>query len=141
MDQTIRREAIRRTLAHRAGATPNASTVTEAALSTWQQLAARIEPVIGARGVDALFDRSLHLTSKTFPWLAVTADHGNSTASLASLWGSFETREPTVATEASVALLGTFTELLVSLIGESLTERLLGLVWMLPHTPGQEHLP
>ena len=129
-DQLLRRKAIRETLAHRAGGSPNAAAVAEAALGTWRQIAVRLEPVIGARGVDVLFGRSLYLTSKNFPWLASAAVHGNSAASLASLSACFETRDTGAAAEAGFALLVAFTELLASLIGEPLTERLLGAVWV-----------
>jgi hypothetical protein len=81
--------------------------------------------VIGTRGVDILFSRSLHVTSKTFPCLAIAGNYGDSAAPLASVKARIETCELTVATEASYFLLVTFTELLAALIGESLTERLL----------------
>ena len=129
---TVRREALRETLARRAGYAPTTRSVADAALGIWQQMAARLEPVIGAGGVDVLFGRSLHLTGKAFPWLATAGAKGNSAASLGSLKACFEARETQVATEAGVALLAGFTELLAGLIGESLTERLLGTVWMQP---------
>ena len=121
----LRRDAIRATLTQRAGGDPDASAIAEATLNTWHQVAARLAPVIGARGVDVLFSRSLHLTSSAFPWLAITGDHGDSAALLASLKARLAGRETDAATEASHALLVTFTELLATLIGESLTERLL----------------
>ena len=55
-----------------AGEAPDASAIAEATLNTWRQVAARLAPVIGARGVDALFSRSLHVTSQDLPW----AGHG-----------------------------------------------------------------
>ncbi len=129
-DMDRRREAIRRTLAQRAAGAPDAGVAAAATLGTWQQMAERIEPVIGARGVDVLFGRSLQLTSKAFPWLAIGGVPGNSASSLASLRACLETREIAVATDTGVALLVTFTELLATLIGDSLTERLLGAVWL-----------
>ena len=128
-------EAIRRTLAQGAGEAPDASAIAEATLNTWQQVADRLAPVIGARGVDALFSRSLHVTSKTFPWLAMAGNDGNdgnSAALLASLKARLAGQETAAAAEASHALLVNFTELLATLIGESLTDRLLAPVWMPP---------
>jgi hypothetical protein len=51
-------------------------------------------------------------------------------------------QERTVAAEASYTLLVTFTELLATLIGESLTETLLSSVWV-PASPrtDQENVP
>ena len=128
----LRRQAIRTTLAHRAGDAPDASAVAEATLSTWHQVAARLAPVIGARGVDVLFSRALHLTSTAFPWLAMAGVHRDNPAPLASFRACLEARETAVAAEASYALMVTFTELLATLIGESLMERLLGSIWASP---------
>ena len=130
-------EAIRRTLARCAGEAPDASAIAEATLSTWQQVAARLAPLIGLRGVDALFSRSLHVTGKAFPWLAMTGNDVNGAALLASLKACLAGQEAAATAEASHALLVNFTELLVTLIGASLTERLLAPVWM-PPSPESE---
>lgn len=122
--------AIRRTLLNRAAGATDAGAIAEATLGTWRQIAARLAPVIGGRGVDALFGRSLSLATSSFPWLAVAGDHGDSAALLASLKARFAGRETDVAMEASYTLLATFIELLTTLIGEYLTERLLGSVWV-----------
>lgn len=128
-DNDQHREAIRRTLVQRAGDAPDTSAVAEALLSTWRQIATRLAPVIGARGVDAIFRRSLHLTSNVFPWLATAGEQADSTAPLIRFRACLEASEPAAAAEASYALLVTFTELLATLIGESLTDRLLSPVW------------
>ena len=126
------RAAIRTTLARHAGDAPDASAIAEATLGIWHQMTARLVPVIGAQGVDALFSRSLHLTSAAFPWLAIAGNHGEDSATPASLKACLAARETTVAAEASYVLLVTFTELLATLIGECLTERLLRPVWAVP---------
>jgi len=128
----LHHEAIRRTLARSAGDSPDASAIAEATLTTWRQVADRRAPVIGARGVDALFSRSLHVTSKTFPWLAMAGNNGNGAALLAGLKLRLAGQETAAAAEASDALLVNFTELLATLIGASLTERLLAPVWLPP---------
>jgi hypothetical protein len=138
-DRELCREAIRRTLALRAGDAPDASAVAEAALGTWRIVAIRLAPVIGKQGVDVLFNRSLQLTSATFPWLSIARDHEDNAAVLATLKARFAGSEKDAAAEASYTLLVTFTELLTTLIGESLTERLLGPVWAPPSSaPEQE---
>lgn len=131
------REAIRGALARSAGAVPDASAVAEATLGTWRQVAARLAPVIGARGVDALFGRSLHVTSKAFPALAKVQNGGDGAARLAALKACLAGQEPAAAAEAGQALLVNFTELLASLIGAPLTERLLAPIW-LPPSPESE---
>ena len=134
----MRREVIRNTLSARTGGAPDARAVAAALLDTWQNMASRLEPVVGARGVDALFGRALHLAGNTFPWLAATGVRGNSATSLASLKTCFEGQKTSVAMDAACALLATFIELLASLIGESLTERLVGGVWDPSHPETQQ---
>jgi len=132
-----RREAIRRTLARRVGGVPDADAVADAAVDIWHQVADRLTPVIGAQGVDVLYRRSLHLTSSAFPWLANAGDHPAGTTQLASFKARLSDHEPAASAEASYVLLVTFTELLATLIGESLTERLLDPVWE-PQSPASE---
>ncbi|MDR3578710.1 MAG: hypothetical protein P4L44_01965 [Oryzomonas sp.] len=131
------RKTIRIVLADRAGDAPGASAIAEAAIGTWQQVAAQIVPVIGIGGANVLFNRSLHLTCTTFPWLTIPGDHRDSTVLLANLKEQLAGREPDAAAEASYTLLVTFIELLMSMIGDSLTERLLSSVWE-PSSPPSE---
>lgn len=123
-------EAIRRTLMQGAGETADASAIAEATISTCLQVSARLAPVIGTRGVDALFSRSVNVTSKTFPGLTMAGNDGNGAALLTHIKVCLAGQETAVAAEASYALLVTFTELLATLIGKSLTDRLLAPVWM-----------
>jgi hypothetical protein len=132
------RDAIHRTLAQRAGGAPDANAIAEATLTTWHQVAARLSPVIGVRGVDVLFSRSLHLTSTDFPWLAITRGKEDRATQLASLRARLAERETASAAKASSSLLVTFTNLLSGLIGKSLTERLLGPVWAPPAAPAKK---
>jgi hypothetical protein len=124
------REAIRTALAPRVGL-PNADATVAATAATWRLVAAQLAPVIGARGLEVLFGRALHLTSATFPWLTVGGERG-SASPLPSLAECLARQDPASAAEASYALLLTFTELLTTLIGESLTTRLLAPVWASP---------
>ena len=117
-------------LVNRAASAADAGELAEATLCIWRKTAARLAPLLGVRGVDALFGRALHLTTSSFPWLAVAGDHGDSAALLATLKARFAHREMDVAIEASYTLLTNFADLLVILIGDYLTERLLGPVWV-----------
>jgi hypothetical protein len=133
------REAIRTTLGQRAGRLPSADATAEATAATWRLVATQLAPVIGARGLDVLFSRALHQTTVEFPWLAVAVDRGGSASPLPSLMVCLTGQLAATAAEASYVLLLTFTELLATLIGESLTKRLLAPVWAPPSFfPGQE---
>jgi hypothetical protein len=133
-------------LTQRAGGTPDANAVVDAVVRTWQSMAAQLEPVIGVRGVNVLLERALHLTGKKFPWLAQAEPTGAATPTptptAIQLQARFARRDATEAAEAGCALLVTFTELLASLVGEPLTERLLATVWLdTPPPPAQEPPP
>lgn len=128
-------EMIRAALALRVGAAPDASAVAGAAFGVWHDMSVRLVPLIGERGFDVLFKRAVHLTSASFPWLAsigTIGEDGDDATQLTGLRALLETREATVAAEASHALLASFTELLATLIGPALSERLLLPVWT-PH--------
>ena len=131
-EPALRRDAILATLTQRAGVDSDAGSIAQATLDTWQRVAERLVPVIGARGVDALLGRALHLTNNAFPWLAMAGSDGGSAALLASLKTRFAGGETTAAAEAGHHLLATFSDLLASLIGESLTDRLLAPAWAAP---------
>jgi hypothetical protein len=77
--------------------------------------------------VEVLFDRALHLTGVEFPWL-VTAQH-ESADPLHALRTRLSSRPPAMATEAGVALLSSASQLLTTLVGLTLCERLLAPVW------------
>jgi len=125
-------------LARRAGKTPDAKAIAAAAADIWPQVMAQLAPVIGVRGVNVLLRRALHLTSAAFPWLQITGDQEGGAALLQTLTTRLAGQGVSSATEASRELLETFTELLTTLIGEALTERLLGPVWAHPSTVPQQ---
>ncbi|MDD2853087.1 MAG: hypothetical protein PHY09_14475 [Desulfuromonadaceae bacterium] len=127
-------EAIQRALSHYAGDAPDARAFAEVTIGTWQQMAAQLMPVIGTGGVNVLFNRSLHLTCIAFPWLTMLGDKRVNTALLASVKARLAGRDTDEAIHASCTLLVTFIEQLKTLIGESLTERLLDPIWV-PTSP------
>jgi hypothetical protein len=133
------REPIRLALVPRADL-PEADATAQAAAVTWRLVAAQLTPVIGARGLEVLFGRALHMTSAAFPWLAVSTDRGGSDGPLPTVALCLARQDPATAAEASYKLLLTFTELLTTLIGESLTRRLLAPVWANPSLPSAQEL-
>ena len=137
-ESNLLHEAIRTRLGQRAGHLPDANATAEATAAAWRQVAMRLAPVIGARGLDVLFSRALHQTSATFPWLAFAVDRGGSASPLPSLMVCLAGQPTSTAAEASYTLLLTFTELLATLIGKSLTTRLLAPVWTGPLLPSEQ---
>ena len=77
----------------------------------------------------ALYKRSLHLAGATHPWMAATNDGVLAALDPAALKSLFTLQSRADAAAGGDALLKTFHELLATLIGPSLTERLLRSVW------------
>lgn len=90
---------------------------------------AALTPVIGPRGVAALYRRSLHVTARSHPWLAAASDGYDTGIDVARLQALLEQQTGAQAAAVGGELLNTFHELLASLIGASLTERMLRAVW------------
>jgi len=122
------RERIRAALVGCAGR----STIAAATAISWRLVTEQLSPVIGTRGFDVLFNRALHQTSAAFPWLVGALDQEGVADPMQSLLPCLGGQPTEVATEASCALLVRFAELLATLIGESLTIRLLAPVWASP---------
>lgn len=93
------------------------------------ELDAALSPIVGLRGVQALWQRSLHLTAAAHPWLASGQAAGLTVLELPQLATAVAQRDGGEAAAAVNALLQAFHDLLASLIGLSLTERLLRTVW------------
>ena len=89
-----------------------------------------LTPIVGRRGMAALYERSLHRTRQTHPWLPVAGDEVEGReADLAALAAALTRALPAEACAAGIHLLESLRALLSNLIGESLTERLLRPVW------------
>ncbi len=131
------------TLAHRAGTGADAAHIADAVVSMWQEIDAALAPIIGQRGVAMLYKRSLYLIGPAHPWLAGTYAGVQAATDLVALKAVLAQQSSANAAAAGVAVLQTFYELLVSLIGPSLTERLLCSVWgnSLSGPPAQDPSP
>lgn len=110
-----------------------ASTVASTVVAMWQQIEKVLTPILGPRGVAALFKRALFLTKDEFPWLdeafvAVEASNDRNAVETVSIVLSRQTTK--MAAAGGAAFLNTFHSVLVSMIGPTLTERLLRSVWV-----------
>lgn len=107
----------------------NSARLADAAVSQWQGIDAALAPIIGNRGVAALYHRSLYLGLKTHPWLEHERSPDAPGMDLPALRALLAGRDADEVSEASATLLRTFMELLASLVGASLAERLLDPLW------------
>ena len=113
-------------LAGRTAPGASASEVAAATVTIWADIEFSLIPVVGTRGVDALYRRSLQVTGDAHPWMAAALSDGvRRDADIATFAAILASQSGAIATDAANAFLQTFHDLLVSLIGASLTERLL----------------
>lgn len=130
-------------LGNRVGAQASASQIAAAVFATWEEIDDALTPIIGPRGVAALYYRSLHLTGATHPCLAAKHDIVKPAINPKALESILAQQESAAAAAAGSAFLQTFHDLLASLIGPTLTERLLRRVWAnsLSDAPAQDTTP
>ncbi|AMB85479.1 hypothetical protein AWM79_09275 [Pseudomonas agarici] len=104
---------------------------------------AALMPIIGQQGVGALHRRSLQLCACAHPRLAGTYDRVQAALDLTALKSVLLEQSEADALFFGEVMLTTFYELLTTLIGPSLTARLLRDVWepSLSDTPSQENSP
>ncbi len=107
------------------------------------EIGAALTPIIGPRGVAALYKRSLFLAGQSHPELLGLQEKVQSEMDLSPLMTALEPLNDAEATLVGGALLIAFYELIGSLVGSSLTERLLRSLWDRPLSdpPASEPTP
>lgn len=94
-------------------------------VAIWQDIDVAVRPILGHQGVVALYKRSIFLARRAHPWLTELHDRSAAAMNLDELREAVAHTDNADALEGSDAMLQTFHELLASLVGSSLTERLL----------------
>jgi len=107
----------------------DAEQVAEAIVAIWLDIEQALHPIIGHRGVAALYNRSLHLTAVAYPWLAIDQPAVPAAIDPSGLRSALVQQAAAEAAAGGSALFDSFHELLASLIGAALTDRLLRSVW------------
>lgn len=102
--------------------------IADAAISAWVAVEAALAPIVGQPTVNVLYMRSRHVASRAFPWLR-PEQQARIEMDLPALRSLLLQQDPASAAAGGGALLRTFYELLASLIGPSLTARLLDGAW------------
>lgn len=117
--------------------------VAEAIVATLQDMHAALTPVIGQQGVAALYRRSLHLCATQHPHLASICGSAQAAKGFSSLSAVLAEQSQADGLLFGEVLLSTFYALLTTLIGPSLTARLLRDVWepSLSDAPSQDISP
>jgi hypothetical protein len=127
-------------LAGRIAPDADAAAIAQAVVDCWRDVEAALSPIIGQRGVLAIYHRCMHVASATYVWLPRTPADPAAPMDLAALQTLFAQQPVAQALACGhEALLG-FEHILSSLIGLSLAHRLLRAAWGAPAggTPTQD---
>lgn len=103
----------------------SAEQIAEAADRIWRDIDAALAPIIGQDGVAALLRRSQYLVREAHPWLDAFPKDAPPVPAFDALRSTLSSRSASEAAQGNGALLQVFHDLLASLIGASLCERLL----------------
>lgn len=103
----------------------SASQVADAACAIWRDITLALSPVIGQRGVVALIKRSLHLQHVNYPVLKTLYGSKILPGEFPALHAMLIKETTINAILINTALLNTFYELLINLIGAPLTHQFL----------------
>ncbi len=123
-------QRIAASLARRGGVDATAGQIAEAVFGKCQAIEAALAPILGLRGVAALHRRSLHLAARNHPWLVGGPPGEQPSEDLSVLKTLLARQTSPDAALGGAAYLQAFHDLLASLIGLSLTERLLRGIWI-----------
>lgn len=103
--------------------------IAETAIGMLLALSKNLTVIIGHNGFKALFDRSMHTAGKKYPWLVAAEDSSDRLWGPESLKAALCEQEPHEAGQATALLFSTLLDLLVALIGQALTLKLLSASW------------
>lgn len=102
--------------------------VVDVSIRLWEQLSTELSQIVGERGVESMYARSLHQSQKQFSWLMPHPPQGLE-AALTALRASLQGQADSAACAASTAMLMHFINTLILLIGELLTNSILLKAW------------
>jgi hypothetical protein len=130
-------------LASRLGADAGVEQVVDTIMAIWREIEQALNPIVGQHGVAALFNRSLKLVAATHPWLVAGRGGALDAVDPSALRALLLQQPAATAADGGAALFRSFHDLLASLVGAPLTNRLLHSVWAPPKgaTPAQDLLP
>jgi len=109
-------------------AAERAQFIATAAVARWETIVEVLTPILGHRGVAALYRRTLNVAGSAHPCL-IDAHESDEPVGFKRLRRVLAQQDPDAAAAATDASLQTFRELLDSLIGSALSQRLLGSAW------------
>ncbi|MDZ7589749.1 MAG: hypothetical protein U5L05_03470 [Rubrivivax sp.] len=130
-------------LVGRVPAEANAEQLADAIVTVWRDIDLALHPILGHRGVAALYNRNLRLSAAAHPWLAGSQSDVLAAVDVTALRAALLQQPAAEAAAAGTALFRSFEQLLASLVGPALTAQLLQSVWVHPAVspPAQDNAP
>lgn len=125
----------------RLSADVDAAGAAAAVVAVWRDADRALRPLIGSRGVVALFNRSAHVCAEAHPWLALAAQDPAAPLDLDALQALFAARGAMQSLAAGNQLHEQLHRLLEHLIGDNLGETLLRTAWGLRDPSPQPDVP
>jgi hypothetical protein len=98
-------------------------------VDAWTHIDAALTPIVGRRGVATLHQRSRFTAAAQHPWLSDASEGLPQAMDVEALRALLGKQSPAEVALAGGALLQEFQDLLATLVGSPLTERLLRSVW------------
>lgn len=99
------------------------------AIMLWALMAAKIISIIGEKGFQSLYVRSVFLNVQKFSWLAPYNPKSETINQFLELKTCLDLQISEQIKEANIQLLITLTDILASLIGEPLTTNIIYMAW------------
>jgi hypothetical protein len=132
-----RMQMISRILTPQSDVKADSHAIADRALWSWERIAFHLVPLIGEAGFHSLYARAVHLALPQCVSLTVLRQCKSTDELFQKLKEDLSALEPTMTEQCSNVLLNKFTDLVSSLIGDSLTEQILRSAWDEHAQPGQ----
>ncbi len=115
-----------------AGGPTDLENLADALDGTWREIGDRLFGIFGQQGVSGLFQRSLHVAAREHAWLGDCFQGAQAPMDLKLLRAALMRQPFDSASAGATAVLDIFYQMLVGLVGVSLSERLLRSIWQNP---------
>lgn len=106
--------------------TSSQNTLLNDVVAVWHRLLGKFSPLIGPSSVAVLFVRCLDANRAAFPWLPRTPANGAAEMQFTAFEALLKTRPSDEVIRVTHALLGSYIDLLFTLIGTPLTAHFVG---------------
>lgn len=120
---------ISRVLTPRTDVKADSLAIADRTLWSWERIAFHLTPLIGQAGFLSIYARAVHLTLPQCPKLSLLKHAGSTDELFRTLKEDLSALEPGHCEHCSNLLLNNFTDIVSSMVGDSLMEQILRSAW------------